>query len=370
MNIILTGVTGTLGSRILYELWIEKRELITAIYLLVRPKSSNNIQSRVENILQSEFAPEYIKHNWPALRKLIHILNPDEFLVPENFLVPTAKNYIIHAAGFVNLSTDPSSKDEIFEENYEFTKTIFEKYQKYISKFIYISTAFSIGNQEGLIQNDYLKIDKPNHRNFYEASKHAAEKFLSHQGKEKGIPIQVLRPSVLGGNIMDTPNFFISKYMVFYLFAKFFYNTTSTAPIRIVAGKLTGLNIIPVDYAAKVISKVFDTDIEQLNITHSKGTAIMSGMSKILEAVGFKNFSFIESFSNDDVQNLEATNELEQFFYNTIGIHLHPYLTSLPYEFDTTLLESILPIPKYNLEEYLFNTVSYAKSKNFKSERW
>jgi hypothetical protein len=45
-------------------------------------------------------------------------------------------------------------------------------------------------------------------------------------------------------------------------------------------------------------------------------------------------------------------------------------LTSMPNQWDTTLLESILPIPTYDLEEYLSETVTFAKSKKFRSQQW
>ena len=67
---------------------------------------------------------------------------------------------------------------------------------------------------------------------------------------------------------------------------------------------------------------------------------------------------------------LEGKNRLESIYYKTIGLHLNQYLISDPYEYDTTLLESIVPIPKYNIEDYLVDTIRYAKTKKFKGEGW
>ena len=168
-------------------------------------------------------------------------------------------------------------------------------------------------------------------------------------------------------NIKENPNFFISKYMVFYLFAKFFHKRPSSETVRIQAHQDSKLNIIPTDYAAQVIAKVFDTEVKQLNIVNSKGTNIFSGIAKILETVNFKSFQLTQELM-DTASEFEST--LEQFYYETIGVHLTPYLTSKPYEWDTTLLESILPIPKYNLEEYLVATVEFAKIHGFRNQRW
>ena len=368
MYILLTGATGTLGSRILYSLLEQRFDAIEQIYLPVRKKAILTPEKRIENVITSDFATEFIKKNRAAVLNKIVVIDADEFLIPETFLGTKNRiDYFIHSAGFVNLSTDPKAKKEIFKENLQFTKDIFNAFYKHINKFVYISTAFASGNIGGLIQNDYSQLTSENYRNHYEASKHASEKFLTEAGKEKNIPIQILRPSVLGGNILEHPNYFISKYMVFYLFAKFFNSVTTDDQVRITTTQTTGLNIIPTDYAAQVIAKVISTEIEQLNIVHSQETNMMNGIAKILEVVGFNNFAFTEELIN---VKTGFSSKLEAFYYDTIGVHLHPYMTSKASEWDTTLLESILPIPKYDLEDYLSETVLFAKAKNFRNQKW
>ncbi|MCK0158634.1 SDR family oxidoreductase [Cellulophaga sp. F20128] len=367
MNIILTGATGTLGSKVLHTLFETKFNEINTVYLLVRKKGQMSPNERVINMLESEFAPEFIQKKRKDVLAKIKVIDATAILNPELYLTKGELCYFIHSAGYVNLSVDEVNKEEIFKENYHFTKSIFNTYEKFLKKFIYISTAFSIGDLGGLIGDDYIEIEGGAYRNFYEASKHASEKFLTEAGKEKNIPIQILRPSVLGGNAMDSPSFFISKYMVFYLFAKFFHNNASNDHIRITANKDSGLNIIPTDYAAKVIVSVFNTDVKQLNIVHSKATDVTSGISKILDTVGFNKYNITQDIVS---KTIGFESKLEQYYYETIGVHLNPYLTSKPYEWDTSLLESILPIPKYDLEQYLENTVKFAKLKNFRNQKW
>ncbi len=367
MNVILTGGTGTLGSQIIYELL--KLENLNTIFLPVRQKNGKSALSRIKTILESDAAPAFISENKKGILKKIKVLDMDTFFKPEDFLSKTETNFFIHSAGSVNLSTHKSQKEIIYKGVFEFTKEVFDTFSNYITKFTYISTAFSIGNIGGLIENDYHTKKSPNHRNFYEEYKHLTEKFLLQKGKEKNINIQILRPSVLGGNIFEKSTYFISNYMVYYLLGKFFYqNPLNENSIRIAANFNTGLNIIPVDYVAQVITKVFQTQIEQLNIVHSKSTPIISGMSKIIKTVGFHNFTFMNSSSGGLL--LEGKNRLENIYYKTIGLHLNQYLISEPYEYDTTLLESIIPIPKYNIEDYLEATIRFAKSKNFKGEGW
>ncbi|AWX44169.1 hypothetical protein HME9304_01169 [Flagellimonas maritima] len=367
MNIILTGSTGTLGSQILFSLLENRFDILEKVYLIVRKKKLTSPKERVLKMLDSSAAPKFIGMHKEELTKKTIVIGADRLLEPNKFLEENKKYYFIHSAGYVNLSVNPDSKEEIFRENLALTQSIFEVYSTYLKKFIYISTAFSIGKLDGLLNDNYVNVEQKEYRNFYEASKHAAEKFLVKEGIKKEIPIQILRPSVLGGNIMDKPSFFISKYMVFYLFAKFFYRNTSVDSVRIQANIDSKLNIIPTDYAAKVIAKVFDTNVQQLNIVNSEGTNIFNGISKILETVNFKNFKLTQELITTAS---EFESSLEQFYYETIGVHLTPYLTSKPYEWDTTLLESILPLPKYNLEDYLVATVEFAKMNGFKNQRW
>jgi nucleoside-diphosphate-sugar epimerase len=367
ITLILTGATGTLGSRILFSLLEQKLDRIAKIYLPVRKKLATSPQKRVQNMLNSANVPDFIKTYKSAIFEKIEVVDALHILQPNTFLNLDNIDYFVHSAGYVNLSTDPNAKAEVFEENFNFTKNIFEAFYKRIKKFVYISTAFSFGDVGGLLKNNCDENSAGNYRNHYEAAKNATENWLLRKGKESHVPVQLLRPSVLGGNIEEAPNFFISKYMVFYLFAKFFHNTSSKDAIRISTNNTSGLNIIPTDYAANVIAKVIETDIEQLNIVHAKETNMMKGISKILDTVGFSNFTFTEE------QVSAATGfatKLEAYYYDTIGLHLHPYLTSKPNEWDTTLLESILPMPKYNLEDYLLQTVSFAKNANFKNQKW
>ena len=367
MNIVLTGATGTLGSRILFSLLESRLQDLGTIYLPVRKKKLLSPKMRIKNMLLSEYAPEFIRSNKHKISNKIVVLDSEELLYPDRFLGQETIDYFIHSAGFVNLSTHPSAKKGIFDENLKFTQDIFNAYSFHIRKFIYISTAFAIGDIGGMLNNDYGISKGKNYRNYYEASKHECEQFLMREGKTRNIPVQILRPSVLGGNISDAPHFFISKYMVFYLFAKFFNNSKSKEKVRISTNKGTGLNIIPTDYAAKVIVKVMDTGIEQLNIVHSQETDLRQGISRIFEAVGFTNYTFTHEKIDE---KLGFGTKLEQFYYETIGIHLHPYLASKPNKWDTTLLESILPLPHYNLEDYLTDTVAFAKTKGFRNQKW
>jgi nucleoside-diphosphate-sugar epimerase len=265
------------------------------------------------------------------------------------------------------LSTDEDQKQKIFDENAHITKAIFNTFHPFIKKFIYISTAFSSGVRTGLIDNDFHNLDfDPEHRNAYEDAKFHSENFVIQQCKTLDLPYQILRPSVIGGKMLGTEsNYFISKFMVFYLLAKFFHfivqRKNEQQNVRFVINKATGLNIIPVDYVAKVIVNVFQRDdIQQLNIVNNKSFNIVKGLELILEEVGYNNFSFVP-FAID----FKYKNSIEKMYYESIGKHLEPYLTTAANEYDTTLLNAILEIPEIDQEAFT-NMIRYAKLHDFK----
>ena len=156
MTILLTGATGTLGSRILFSLLEEKFQEIEHIYLPVRERKSKTPESRIARMLASAYVPDFVKVNSTAILSKITVIPADVLLNPDSFLKNSRITHFILSAGLVDLFTAPEARDKIFNENLEFTKCIFDTYSNRIDKFIYISTAFSVGNMEGLIPNDYL----------------------------------------------------------------------------------------------------------------------------------------------------------------------------------------------------------------------
>jgi hypothetical protein len=79
-----------------------------------------------------------------------------------------------------------------------------------------------------------------------------------------------------------------------------------------------------------------------------------------MKEVGYTNFTLIQN-SLDFVYK----NTIEKLYYESIGKHLNPYFTAAANEYDTTLLNSILEIPKLDQEAFT-NMIRYAKLNNFK----
>lgn len=370
MKIILTGATGVLGSHIMYDILEDfiNNNIKGKLYLITRNKGKVSAKDRIVELLSSNYTPKFLlEQGTDSLLQYIEIIDTDLAQIQTDFTIKLKDAYFIHSAGYVNLSTDEDQKEKIFNENAVMTKTIFQLFSPFIKKFIYISTAFSSGIRKGLIVNDFHNLDfKLEHRNAYENAKYHSEEFVIDQCKELNLPYQILRPSVIGGKMLGNENlYFIPKYMVFYLMAKFFHFTAQRKDqqenVRFIISEETGLNIIPVDYVSKVIVSTFKrTDIVQLNIVHNQSFNLVKGLQLIMKEVGYSNFSIIPNGLDFDYKNT-----IEKLYYESIGKHLKPYLTSAANEYDTTLLNSILEIPKLDAESFT-NMIRYAKLHNFK----
>jgi nucleoside-diphosphate-sugar epimerase len=370
MKIILTGSTGVLGSHIMYEileLFIQTPNDANQLLIIARNNGKNSAGERINEFLSSDYTPKIIRDKGlTVLNQYLEIIDLDSNTIEETFLEKTKGAYLIHSAGYVNLSTDEDLKDKIFDENVLLTQKLFSIFHPYIKKFIYIGTAFSSGVRKGLIANDFHNLDfKPEHRNAYEYAKFHSENFIAKECKAIGLPFQILRPSVIGGKMLGTENnYFIPKYKVFYLLAKFFYFTSKRKgkqeTVRFIINTDTGLNIIPVDYVAKVIVTTFERDdIEQLNIVNYNSFNMVQGLQLIMKEVGYTNFTLIPN--NFDFQ---YKNAIEKLYYESIGKHLKPYFIADANEYDTTLLNSILEIPKLDNDDFT-NLIRYAIANDF-----
>ena len=370
MKIILTGATGVLGSHIMYEILelFILENIKGKLYLIARNKGKNSAKERINILLSSHYTPKILKEQgFEKLHSYIKVIDSDLDTLNVDFTDEIKDSYFIHSAGYVNLSTDEDQREIIFDENTKITKALFTAFHPFIKKFIYIGTAFSSGIRKGLIENDFHNLDfKPQHRNAYEAAKFHSENYIASECKKVGLPFQILRPSVIGGKMLGDENrYFIQKYMVFYLLAKFFHFSAlrkgEQQEVRFIVNSDTVLNVIPVDYVAKIIATVFKrNDIEQLNIVHNKSYNMANGLQVILKEVGYTNFTLIQN-----PLEFKYKNTIEKLYYESIGKHLNPYFISEANEYDTSLLSSILEIPELDQEEFT-NMIRHAKNQNFK----
>jgi nucleoside-diphosphate-sugar epimerase len=365
-NILLTGASGILGSHILFELIQQYTEgvLKGKIVIVVRSGKKYSALQRVREILQNPFLPDKMK-NIPVEEALNHIVLIDSELhhfTREKLPVLPGGFTVIHAAASVNLGQNEAIKAELFRNNYLGTVHFINEILPVTKKFIFISTAYSSGHRSGRISNDFFTRNDYHFRNPYEYFKHQTEIYVRDLCSKHQIEWQVLRPSIICGRLIEAPLYAISRFLVFYLFARYVINLRNRIGnhfIQLHVPKEATINIVPVDYVAKVVVSVMKESVRQLNIVHPKGVSCRTLFEKGFELIDFCNYSFSENLP-------EPTNPLERLLFSTIGQQLGPYIDTPVHYFDTSALQTIYPennVPE--IETYFCELLTFAANRKF-----
>lgn len=345
-NILITGVTGFIGRHVLYECLQElcSNQRPGMIYVLIRDKGDGSCESRLRSLLKCDYIPDYLQQfsEDDLFRKIQIIegaLGDDDLAQRIHRAVPSNnKLYVVHAAASVNLFNNDEAEADIIENNYKGTLGLLRSLQSYACKFIYISTAFSCGIVDGVIGNNYsLYYENEKFRNPYERYKNLIEKTVINHCAQAGLDYQILRPSIVVGRLMDAPLYYVSKFDVIYGWTKFFWHmnkSSSDDVIRIKVEKNSKINLVPVDYVAKIIRTAMYTDVKALNIVYPRSILSHYWCEQMLQTIGFRRYTFVEDMP-------EKMNKSEKMYYRVIDKVFSPYLTNISNEYDTSELNEI-----------------------------
>lgn len=362
---LITGVTGNIGSHVLYELLFDlytKNEEAT-IYVLIRKQPKKSAKQRLlDEVFTEQLIPQKIASFYKAyVEKYVHVIEGEI----HNFVIPKEagnKITVYHLAASVNLSNTEKAKNEITNINYHNTQAFFEIIKTRITKLVFVSTAFSRGEIEGKITDDYHSVTDFTFRNFYEAYKMKVEKLVLQIAKENDFGCTIVRPSVVSGRLLDFPKFVSSRYIVFYSIGEFFKKMKKLYPdlgkIRMALNMDGGLNIVPVDYVAKGILRAADTKEEQVNITLTKNVPTHHIITSILRKCD------VEIELVDEEPKDKTT--IEKLFYKTIGSQLVKYSTSKKHNFESKLIRKLLAdIEEPNMLNSFSEVYNFAHDINF-----
>lgn len=369
-SIILTGCTGILGRHILYELLINKyqNKEINNIYLLIRSSSQKTVNNKIESILKHSYRPTQLDfyekiENFSCIK----IIDADLLDINLSAKIKEAKIkdtcIVIHNGATTNLGINKMAYDENYNINYLGTCNLLKAVSYLSKKFIFISTTYSCGIQEGLIPENYLEVKNKIFRNYYEEIKAKTETYVQNKCQELSLEYQIIRPGIICGRLLDAPLFFTPKFNVFYEYANFFFRNIylKNLSLRISCNLEAGLHIIPVDYVAKGIIKSLNSDHQQINITNNKQLKLTNFFQKTLSIFEFDNFEFVDHIT-------KPNNKLEKLYYHTVGKIFHSYFINPNYDYQVKTIQSLLPntsIP--DIEENFENILLFAKQNLFKN---
>jgi len=364
-HIFLTGSTGVLGRHVLYE-WLRQSfesKNQEQLYVLIR-SNDDSPQTRLEKILTDDARPHYMDlyNIYDCLNKITVIEGSLNSLKAED-LKPYGFDVVIHSAGSTNLADTIAANKEVNEHNLEGTTNLLRSLPKSVDQFIYISTAYSYGCNENLISENNTDFWVPEFRNPYEASKYYCEQIVKAWGEENNVVTQIARPSIIGGRLLDRPLYVTSKFDVFYSWPLFLqkFGRAYKDKFRIWLDTSCGLNIIPVDVAAKcVLYCLANPHLTALNIVNPKKLMHSYYVGAVLKHFGVNDFEYVSEKPTD-------LNRFENLYYKTVGGLFEQYITKADLSFDSTricmVLEALEIDTDLKVKENFMDIIEYAVMK-------
>lgn len=266
-KILLTGVTGLVGSSFVVALLREKPT--ERFVCISRAGNGGDAAARVRQILRDQCKFDGCLEAADRILSGVEIVPGDVVdLIPEEMAkLPALKDVdrVFHCAADVNLGKDPTGKT--FRINYGGTVNMIElaKLLK-VREFHYVSTAYVAGRLSGRAMEEQA-LNK-GFNNPYEESKFRAELLV----RSSGMPFTIYRPAIITGRLTDgrvrRP---LAFYRVVEFLAKLKQNRCSKEGLnpadwvdmnlhfRTIASE--HVYFVPIDYVQKAITALFQTPV-------------------------------------------------------------------------------------------------------------
>jgi nucleoside-diphosphate-sugar epimerase len=369
MNCLLTGGTGIVGSHIMFE-WLHKAivdKTVNHLFVITRD-NEKTAQQRITAILQHPSRPEFLNNfTLETCLERITVISHDLTTITKDTLNKYDFDTVIHCAGSTSLLNSNDSKAKVHTQNYLVTKQLIEQLPKAVTRFLYISTAYSFGIQNKKVNDAIENYEVTQFRNPYEKSKYESERFVKEICKTKNIQSQILRPSIICGRLIDKPLFETPKYDVFYSWPMFLakYANKSIENFRIWIDKKSGLNIVPVDFVSKAILYAFlNPQIKELNIVNPKQILHKEYVGKVLESFNINSYEYVS-------QKPEDLNAFEQLYYKTLGGLFEKYVSVPDLQFKPDLILELIDQLKLKttlgVHENFMNLINFSVEKQFRN---
>ncbi len=368
MNCLLTGGTGIVGSHIIFE-WIHKaivEKTVDHLYVVIRDNKVS-AQQRLLDILQDNSRPDFLNnYTLEACLEKITVVSHDLSTITKDYLDKYHFDTVIHCAGSTSLLHTTESKIKVHTQNYLVTKQLLEQLPQSVTRFLYISTAYSFGIQNEKVNDIIEDYDVTHFRNPYEQSKYECELYVKETCKTKNIDAQILRPSIICGRLIDMPFYETPKFDVFYSWAIFLdkYAEKAKETFRIWIDKKSGLNIVPVDFVSKAVLYAYlNPDIKELNIVNPKQILHKDYVGDVLESFNISSYEYIE-------EKPENLNIFEQLYYKSVGGLFEKYVSIPDLQFQPDLILKLIDQLQLDVtlgvHENFMNLINFSVEKKFR----
>ncbi len=376
INYVLTGSTGLLGRNLLFEIIKQNIDKLPWINIFILGRSSNrcSLKNRIQDILDND-GINYIatdkaqynklKHTFDSIIHCIELdLTNEKRAVSqsdEDLLKKHSIDYFFHIAAHTDFRSSEIVKKELWAINVTGTQHVLNLVEKLkVKNFLYTGSAYVCGETSGKISADYINLNQK-FRNPYEKSKLEAEVLVRNFSKEHTeINFKYFRPSTISGRLIEKEIGAINKFDVFYSWMFLFLrckekmfniknlNEQASMNCRVAYSLDSGLNIVPVDYAAKVMYVLSskETKEDSFHIVNSNETENNLYLRLMAKAINMQGLDRI------DKQPSENLNKLEKFYYKTVGAIFTPYFISKSMHFIQPKVEGLIECPNVGKENF------------------
>jgi len=392
MRIVITGATGLLGRNLLYEVIRQNFTQAdkTQVFLLGRGSAEMPLEQRIRAQVMddgADYLSAYCSHQdlQDFLDSSIHCIDADLDadrlgLSRDDFAALHWEriDLFFHVAALTDFRDTPPVITALKRTNIEGTRCVLELVRALdVRQFCYIGSAYSCGSQSGHIEPDYINTAE-RFRNPYERTKLEAEILVRDATDLDHVKRRIFRASTLCGRLLEPSPGAISKFDVFYSWAAWFlrlkvkstgkwasrYVENSELDLRACYNPESGLNIVPADYAAKVLYQVCaqDDPADSFHLANDNETPHSTYIEEMLHTLSISGVRQVTDIPSN-------MNELEKLYYKTVGAIFTPYITAKPMLFDVSNLANIakaadLSCPPVDRERFSI-LMRYAQYRDF-----
>lgn len=369
-NIMITGGTGLLGSHIIYEILENNLENLSDIKII------NLVHEGSEDKIKEVFRSDLLYPNTSkiGLDKIRSSIVNTTFDVTKPYCGITNEVFkkmkglkitdLYHVAALTDFRNSDAVKQRLEKINIEGTKNLLDLCQILDVKNIhYISTSYACGKTDGVIPPNFNNKTNIFHNN-YEETKKITEKIIKDFCDDKGINYMIYRISGISGRLIYEPIGYTKKYAIFYAWLNYFYKIRKRAgltpdqtlflKIRLHIDEMTGINICPVDYGAKLIFNVSTNsnfaNKKHIHVVCNNNYNHREMAKQMFDFLNIKGYVFVDSKPDESTMN-----DMERLYYKFIGEIFHGYMNEGEMVFDTSNLEShfsdilkLCPVMDYN----------------------
>ena len=385
-TVFLTGGTGLIGSHLGHCLLKSGDKVI----YLVRPTKNAEAKERIQYPL-SLIDPNFDLDQYPYEILVGDIRAPK--LGIENGIITHLQDKvdaIFHAAGSISFSKAES--ENTWQTNVEGARRTLEFAECVGSGYFgYVSTAYVVGNDEGLAHEEIASPEKYN--NYYELTKAIAETLVI----DSGIPFSIFRPPIVMGDSKTGRTLKFDGYYMylrsFWLLRKSIMNRLQKNPdyykdIGIRINDETGNLVLPLlvkyhfdatinlmfaDAVAEMIVKLSKKELSRgkiFHLTHPHPPTVKWALLTSLKLIGVEGVQLV----NPDIPDVEMQHNSPVLdrYQKVLNEGLAEYndYTTLRHSFDTFNVRAILNSNYYEPplidEKFLKKTVNYVIEKNFR----